>query len=145
VAGVVEASAVRDARRTRPWLPRYLRVLGVLRAMRERLPGDVEVSGFGRRFSRGLAPVPLEASDAPVLLRSGDEHLVCDPVSRRVLRTGADAARILEVALANRAGDTVQDVASHLALGTPTARAAVAELQGTLDRSGFPLTLAASS
>ena len=139
LAGVVDREALLAGHRSRPWLPRYLHVLDVLRAMRTRLGADVDVSGFGRRFSGSLAPEPLEDLDAPVLLRSDDEYLVCDPISRRVLRIGRDAARVMEVALATSA---VEDVARHLELPERAAFTAVEELQGTLDRIGFTLALA---
>jgi len=142
LGGSVPPADLASARAARPWLSRYLLVLDVLRLAGHRFGGPIEVSGFGHRLSADLDPVPVEAASAPVLLRVGAEHLVCDPPSRRVFRTGADAARILEAVLAGDAGEPVDDVARHLDLSGATAAAALADLQGTLDELGFPLRLA---
>jgi len=130
------------ARVTRPWLSRYLLVLDVLRLAGRRFGGPIEVSGFGHRLNAELVADPVEATSAPVLLRVGAEHLVCDPVSHRVFRTGADAARLLEAVLAGDGDEPVDDVATHLGLSGATAAAALVELQGTLDKLDFPLRLA---
>jgi hypothetical protein len=142
LAGVVAPELLRAGRLARPWLARYLLVLGVLRALRRRLPGEVEVSGFGRRLNPSIAPEPLEDLHAPVLLRAGDQYLACDPVSRRVLRTGRDAARVMEVALAAGGGDLVDGVAVHLGLRTPAAREVVDALLAAFNGIGFEPALA---
>jgi hypothetical protein len=140
LGAVVAADDLDAARAARPWLSRYLRVADVLRALGGRLGAPPAVSGFGTRFADSLPAEPVEPADAPVLVRDGDEHLVCDPDSRRVLRTGADAARILEVLLAgvDRA-DPVEAVAHHLDLEHARAAYAVDEVGRTLERLGFPL------
>jgi hypothetical protein len=132
-----------SARAARPWLSRYLLVLDVLRLAGGRFGGPVKVSGFGYRLGADLPAEPLEATMAPVLMCAGDDHLICDPASRRVLRTGADAARVLEVVLARDGEELVEDVARHLDLSESTAASAVAELQTTLDELDFPLRLGA--
>jgi hypothetical protein len=141
LGGVVAPDDLEAGRRARPWLSRYLRVLDVLRGLRRREPGTIEVSGFGYRFNDTLPPEPLEATPAPVLLRAGDDHLVCDPLSRRVLRTAPDAARILEVVLAGRGGDLADEVARHLDLPAQTAAIALDQVRATVDGLGFPLAL----
>jgi hypothetical protein len=130
-----------SARAARPWLSRYLLVLDVLRLAGGRFGGPLKVSGFGYRLGADLPTEPLEATMAPVLLRAGEDHLVCEPASRRVLRTGADAARVLEVALARDGEVLIDDVARHLDVSEATAASAVSELQATLDELGFPLRL----
>jgi hypothetical protein len=145
LAGLVAADDLEAARRARPWLSRYLLVLEVLRALRRREPRSIAISGFGHRFNDTLPPEPLEAATAPVLLRAGDEHLVCDPLSRRVLRTAPDAARIMEVLLAHAAGDAVDEVARHLDVPVRVASIAVERLKATVDGLGFPLAIGAAA
>jgi hypothetical protein len=141
LAGVVAPDDLEAGRRARPWLSRYLLVVEVLRAIRRREPGRIDISGFGHRFNDTLTPEPVEAAAAPVLVRAGGEHLVCDPLSRRVLRTGADAARILEVLLTHGGADVVDEVARHLDLPARAASTAVDKMKATVDRLGFPLAL----
>jgi len=141
VAGVVDPDGLEANRAARPWLPRYLHVLDVLRAIRRRTPGPVSVSGFGHRFVETLPVAPVEPAAALVLLELDGEHVICDPATRRVLRTGRDAMRVLEVALASPGAGLVDEVAAHLHLTTAVASAAVDQLQRTLDQIGFPFRI----
>lgn len=141
VGGRVPGDVLNSARESRPWLSRYLLVLEVLQMAGDRF-GPLEVSGFGHRLNPGLSGAPVEDTMAPVLLRAGDQHLVCDLASRRMLRSGADAARVLEVALAHAGDDLAEEVARHLDLPRATAASAVAEMQATFHELGFPLRIA---
>lgn len=139
LGGVAAPEDLDAARAERPWLSRYLNAVETLRLLAGRLDAPAQVSGFGMRLSETLEPVPTEPAAAPMLVQAGEEVLVADPVSRRVLRAGPDAARILEVVLANDGGDPVDAVGRHLGLGGAVARSAVAEVGRTLDELGFPL------
>lgn len=90
------SDAVIDALEARPWLPRYRRVLQVLRGLsaadRER---GVRVSGFGFRLNTTLAPFDDDA-ERPIVLAVGDETFVVDAGSRRRFRIGRDVARTVE-------------------------------------------------
>jgi hypothetical protein len=145
LAAAVEPSALESARVGRPWLTRYFVALECLRALRGRELGPATVLGFGERLSETLPAVPVESSTAPVLIMAGGEHLVCDPYTRRVLRVGRDALRLLEVALATDGGDLVEEVARHMELTTAIAEQAVSDVRRTLDRLGFPLRLGAAA
>ena len=139
LGAVVAGAALEAARAPRPWLSRYLRALDVLRGLGGRVQGPVAVSGFGHRFVETVPGDPIEAADAPVLVHADGEHFICDPSSRRVLRSGRDAVRVMEVALADPGPDLVEAVARHLDLETHVASAAVEQLERVFDELSFPI------
>lgn len=83
----------------RPWLDRYLAVLGVMRRVSTRHVKEMPlVSGFGYRTTQGVLPkLPTERPDSPIVLFDGSDHLVADPVTGQVLKAPPDAATIVEV------------------------------------------------
>ncbi|MBC9954450.1 hypothetical protein ICM05_07285 [Leucobacter sp. cx-42] len=95
-AGQSLVSSVVNARRRRPWLPRYRRVIQVLQglSLADRAKG-FRVSGFGLRFNKSLAPFEDDA-DRPVLLAVGEELYLVDSISRRRFRISYDVARTVE-------------------------------------------------
>ncbi len=82
----------------RPWLGRYLAVLGVMRRVSTRHVKEIPVvSGFGYRTTQGtLSKLPTERADAPIVLFDGSVHLVANPVTGQVLKAPPEAATIVE-------------------------------------------------
>lgn len=115
------ADAVLDTADARPWLPRYRRVLQVLRGLSaaDRESG-VRVSGFGFRLNSTLAPFN-EDTERPIVLTVGDETFVVDAESRRRFRVGRDVARIVESLAAAPHLGPAEAVASGLGVRTDLA------------------------
>lgn len=123
---VVDANVIEEARAARPWLSRYLRVLAVLRGLRAEGRTGLKVSGFGGRFTSGLPADLVEDVDAPILVWSDDEQLVCDTTQDRVFQVGGDAARIVELLLvATDAGHAIELTSLHMGLERDVAETAV--------------------
>lgn len=126
---VVDANAIEEARAARPWLSRYLRVLAVLRGLRAEGRTGLKVSGFGGRFTSALPADLVEDVDAPILVWSDDEQLVCDTTQDRVFQVGGDAARIVELLLVSTGTEHAIELASiHMGLEPLVAEAAVREV-----------------
>lgn len=123
----------------RPWLGRYVAVTSVVAALRARGTAELQVSGFGHRFSPSVPSLPGEAAEAPVLVRSGEEFLLVAPGSMRVLRLAPDAARVAELVLAGveEGVGTVELAAADLQVAPAVAAEAVLTVRERLRSMDF--------
>lgn len=142
----IHSSAQLNAERAaRPWLSRYVEVLGVLAALRAQAhaPADATtVSGFGTRLTAVAAAVPTEAAGRPVIVCREGETLICDPTSLRVMRVSDDVARASELMLASDTIDRAEltdQVAAELAVESRVAADALVTVYDTLIGMGCSL------
>ena len=138
---VVDPVVLDEARARLPWLSRYLRAVDVLRDLRAAGRVGFAVSGFGGRLTADLPAGLEEPVDAPLLLWSDEEYLVCDPAQERVFRLGPDAARIFEIVLVTgSAGEAAELACAHLGLDRDTAEEAITVITTKFADSGVLLT-----
>lgn len=130
----------------RPWLGRYLAVLGVLRRVSTRHVKEMPlVGGFGHRTIQGiLSKLPTERPDSPIVLFDGSDHLVANPVTGQILKAPPHAATIVEImfGLSNRseaieAISNVFGISSHQAVRScETVQAQILGNQRAWDETG---------
>jgi hypothetical protein len=136
---VVDPAVLADVRARLPWLSRYLRAVDVLRDLRTSGREGFAVSGFGGRLTTGLPAGLEEPVDAPLLLWSDEEYLVCDLAQERVFRLGPDAARIFEIVLVTGSADEATELAcAHLGLDRDTAEEAITLITTRFADAGVP-------